>query len=140
MIKRSDIVNLARTWIHTPYLHQGRTRQGIDCAGLVIRIFQDEGLTDYDVNGYSRTPSDAMMRRVLKDICVEVLFDQLKPTDIMHMSFERQPRHLAIVTMINPIRILHADSEAGEVVEHLLDNKWKTRFRGAYRVPGVEDD
>ena len=34
---RDSIVAEARTWLDTPYLHQGRRKgHGVDCLGLVI--------------------------------------------------------------------------------------------------------
>lgn len=37
-----EIVEVARTWIGTPYHHQGATRQaGCDCLGLVRGVFFD---------------------------------------------------------------------------------------------------
>ena len=34
----SAIVAAARTWLGVPWRHQGRTRQGVDCAGLVVLV------------------------------------------------------------------------------------------------------
>ena len=35
VIKRREIVAAARDWVGVPYRHQGRTRNGIDCIGLL---------------------------------------------------------------------------------------------------------
>jgi cell wall-associated NlpC family hydrolase len=32
------IVSAARSWLGVPWRHQGRTRQGVDCAGLVVLV------------------------------------------------------------------------------------------------------
>ena len=61
----SDIVDQARGYLGTPFLHQGRTRHGLDCVGLVIRVAHDLGLSDYDIDHYARAPSGRMMARVL---------------------------------------------------------------------------
>ena len=36
VIKRREIVDAARNWVGVPYRHQGRTRNGIDCVGLLL--------------------------------------------------------------------------------------------------------
>ncbi len=37
----SDVVRTARTWLGTPYHHQGRLKGvGVDCAGLLIGVAQ----------------------------------------------------------------------------------------------------
>ena len=34
-----DVVRMARTWLGTPYHHQGRVKgAGVDCGGLVIGV------------------------------------------------------------------------------------------------------
>ena len=46
------IVAAARSWLGVPWRHQGRARQGIDCAGLVVLVGRGLGLTDYDTAAY----------------------------------------------------------------------------------------
>lgn len=42
-----DIIPLARAWIGTPYLHQGRLRGvGCDCAGLLRGLWREVYGTD----------------------------------------------------------------------------------------------
>lgn len=53
-MKREDVIQTALTWSEVPWRHQGRTRRGIDCAGLVLNVGNDLGLMDYHVNNYPR--------------------------------------------------------------------------------------
>ena len=50
------IVAAARSWLGVPWRHQGRTRQGVDCAGLVVLVGRELGLADYDTTAYGRRP------------------------------------------------------------------------------------
>ena len=50
------IVAAARVWLGVPWRHQGRTRQGVDCAGLVVLVGRGLGLADYDTCAYGRRP------------------------------------------------------------------------------------
>ena len=41
----SSIVAAAQTWIGTPYLYGGESRSGVDCSGLVQRVFRTDGVS-----------------------------------------------------------------------------------------------
>jgi cell wall-associated NlpC family hydrolase len=51
-----QIVAAARAWLGVPWRHQGRTCQGIDCAGLVVLVGRALEICDYDTTAYSRRP------------------------------------------------------------------------------------
>ena len=51
------VVAQARTWLGTPWRHQGRSPRGVDCAGLVVLVARALGLADHDVAGYGRHSS-----------------------------------------------------------------------------------
>jgi len=133
-LSRSDIIGAARAYLGVPYLHQGRTRQGLDCVGLLLCVAHDLGITDYEIDHYSRVPSGRMMQRLLAKHVTRVPLSDLHTADILHIAFQQQPQHLAFVTDKG---MIHADSRHG-VVEHHLVDPWRSRIRAAYRVPGVE--
>jgi len=60
----ADIVAYARTWIGTRWVHQGRTPQGIDCAGLLIKVAEHFELEHADMQGYRRDPGRAFLQHV----------------------------------------------------------------------------
>lgn len=129
-----SIVIEARKYLGVPYLHQGRNRKGIDCIGLLISVAQNLGISDFNIDGYSRLPSGRMMQRLMRDHMTEIALKEAGEGDVLHMSFGNQPQHVAVITETNPIRIIHADSERGKVVEHVLDDQWMRCVRGVYRV------
>jgi cell wall-associated NlpC family hydrolase len=55
-VEPSDIIAAGRSWLGMPWRHQGRTRQGVDCAGLVVLVGRGLGLADYDTQAYGRRP------------------------------------------------------------------------------------
>lgn len=128
--RRSDVVEHARTYLGVPYVHQGRTRHGLDCIGLVVRVAHDLGLSAYEISHYARVPSGRLMIRLLKENCQAIPPSTAQPGDLLHIAYGKQPQHLAIVTERG---MIHADSRHG-VVEHGLI---PDRIRGAYRLPGV---
>jgi cell wall-associated NlpC family hydrolase len=56
MAIRADIVAAARGWIGVPWRHQGRSRAGVDCVGLIVVVCRELGLSDYDSTVYGRDP------------------------------------------------------------------------------------
>lgn len=54
-IDRVEIVAMARSWLGTPWIHQGRLKSvGVDCGGLIIGVGKETGLLDFDTQAYSR--------------------------------------------------------------------------------------
>lgn len=133
MTTRRQIVDEARSYIGCRWHHQGRSRAGVDCVGLVVRVSHALGLTDFDTSDYSRQPDPAMMRATLAQYMEPVGRYQLG--DVLLMRFEREPQHVAIVTDKG---IIHAYAQARRVVEHRLDSLWKSRIVGAYQFKGIE--
>jgi cell wall-associated NlpC family hydrolase len=134
MTTRQQIIDAARSYKGCRYHHQGRTRAGIDCAGLLVCVARDVGIsTEGDQTGYSRTPDGMSLKRALDDFGVRV--DTFQPGDFLLMRFDSQPQHIAIVTDVG---IIHSYLSARRVVEHRLSDDWRARIVQAYAFPGVE--
>lgn len=135
----SDIVAEARSWLDTPFRHQGRVRGvGVDCAGVVVQVGQALGLVEYDTTNYGRQPVPSRMGEILDRYLVRILLQDVQPGDIYWMRFG-DPMHVAIASTLEDGRagIIHAYSHIGRCVEHGLDVKWRRRIVRAYRYPGV---
>ena len=135
MVTRADIVMEARRWIGTRYKHQGRSTAGIDCAGLIIKVAHNLGLSTHDETNYARRPDGYAMLRSLNGNAVRVN-RPCKPGDIILLSFQDYPQHLAIVSDTG---MIHSYALARKVVEHGLDDVWRKRIIHAYEFPGVTD-
>ena len=131
---REQIIQTARGYLGVKYMHQGRSRNGVDCIGLVLLVAHDLNLTDFDIDHYSRVPSGMMMQRKLREHCARLAISEIQPGDVLHIAYGSQPQHLALVTDQG---MIHADNIRG-VVEHGLTKYWLGKVRGAYRLPGVE--
>jgi len=66
MTTPEQIVDYARTWLGTRWVHQGRSERGIDCAGLLVKTGQNFDLPHTDVHGYGRTPDVQFMKAIRK--------------------------------------------------------------------------
>ena len=140
MAIRHIIVEAARRWLGTPFLHQGRTQGlGVDCAGLLVGVAHELGLSQFENTSYSRSPDGVTMERTLNAELDRIPFVAVRPGDVLFFSFFRHAQHLAIVTQANPLYIIHAHQPNDRVVEHRLDNQWRARVRGSFCFHGVSD-
>lgn len=133
MTTRADVVATARGYLGVRWHHQGRSVAGMDCAGLVVRVAHDLGLSDFDSADYGRLPLGQKMREIMDANMDRVTAYQ--PGDVLLMRFETEPQHLAIVTDYG---IIHALAQSRKVVEHRLDDVWASRIVAAYKFRGIE--
>ena len=139
MTTPADVVAAARSWLGVPWLHQGRTRAGIDCAGLLICIARELGLVApaFDVNGYGLQPDGTMAQA-----CTAHLRPgPLAPGSLLLLQFAgAEPQHLAVIVPYRhagALAIVHALRPRGAVVEHRIDDIWRRRVAGVFAFPGV---
>jgi NlpC/P60 family putative phage cell wall peptidase len=130
MIERERIILEARSWKGTPFRHQGRIKgMACDCAGLVIGVARELDLPYRDVLDYGRQPHLKRMRTALDEQMDRIAIGSAKPGDVIWITWQRYPQHLAILTDIG---MIHAYESAGEVVEHPMNNGWRSLIRAAY--------
>lgn len=138
MTTPDDIITEARTWLGTPFRHQGRVRGlGVDCAGLVIGVGNALALfggEHVDHRAYGHSPHAGAMAQVLATHLDRVLGDDLRPGDVLHMRFDAEPQHLAIYTGET---IIHSYAVVRKCVEHRLDDVWRARIDSVWRYRGI---
>lgn len=146
-MKRSEIVNIARSYIGTPFHHQGRKKGiGIDCVGLLVCVMRECGLKVEDQANYNGLIDSGLLRSKLDAHLVEVglslamvgntqiMRQSYQPGDILLLRIGKIPQHIAIVTDGG---IIHTHEGSGKVVETEL-SRWEERIVSAYSFPGVE--
>jgi len=140
-ITRMDAVAEARTWLGTPFKHQGCLKGvACDCIGLAKGVGVSLGLVDYDPTtpealtyaNYSMMPDSKRMREALGKWLVSIPVPEATLADILFMAWGREPQHVALITDKG---IIHSYSGVGKVVEHSLDERWQRRVTAAYRYP-----
>jgi cell wall-associated NlpC family hydrolase len=124
-----DVVNAARSWIGTKFQHQGRTRAGVDCAGLLIVVAQDLGYPVVDVRDYGRQPDPSRMGGALGEQMDRISIGKVEQGDVLWLAWKRDPQHLCIVTDLG---VIHSYEAIGRVVEHPLDQRLRGRVRAAF--------
>lgn len=134
-----DIAIEARTWVGVPWVHQGRTRDGIDCAGLVVEVARARRGNTFDVSDYQAQASDETMQALCADHMDPIDAHAVWPGDVVVIRFQNQ-RHMAIVgdyPVPGHLSLIHASSTHGQVVEHRLDSVWRRLIMSAYRMRGA---
>lgn len=139
-IKADDILASARSYIGVPFQHQGRSRQCLDCVGLLLKVADDLTVPYTDVEGYTRRPWGGLLEQTFDDHVASGQLVKVEPSqrqkgDFLMMRFKGQPQHLAVFTGEN---IIHAYEAVGKVCEHRLDEMWASRIVRVYRLKGVD--
>lgn len=138
MLTRQIIVDEARKWIDTRWVHQGRSPAGIDCAGLLVCVLSDLGLPVEDMAGYRRSPEGFRFR--------EHIFNQTEyaaepaPGHIALFRESRLPTHTGFFgERDGKLTLIHAYAPVGKVIEEVFDHDWPKLLVAVRRVVGVED-
>lgn len=140
-VSGADIVTAARSYMGVRWLHQGRSREGIDCAGLVLKVAHELGLTEFDTADYAPQATDETMLALCSEHMQPVEFADLRPGDVVVMAYDDN-RHLAFVGdyLYGGLSLIHAYSQAPRrVVEHRFADEFTARVRGCFRFPEVTE-
>ncbi len=136
IVSRINIVEKAREYVNTKFRHQGRIKGvGIDCAGLIVCVGKELGITEYDNREYGRLPNANRMENILKENLIEIQIHEALPGDVLFFAFDAEPQHVGILSENN--YVIHSYAAVKKCVEHRIDDVWKDRIRAAYRYPGV---
>ncbi len=137
-IKMNRLIEETRTWLGTPFHHQGRVKQvGCDCIGLIVGVAAVLGRPEarYDRQDYGRLPDGNRLYHLLKEHCVEVSQGDMRPADIALFRFDSNPQHVGILSDYpgGGLGVIHAYAQARKVVEHYLDESWKAKIVAVFR-------
>ena len=148
----SEVVEVARGLIDTPYKFQGRVPGvGCDCIGLVILTAWELGLfefderpraadrrkgtREFDFRNYSRNPGSILEPEVKKH-CQPL--SELTEGALALFAIANVTQHCGIISHYrNDWGLIHAYENVGMVKEHRLINWWKDKLVGIYKLPNV---
>jgi cell wall-associated NlpC family hydrolase len=139
MITKEDIVKEARTWLNTPFHHQGRIKSvGVDCAGLVIGVGRALGLCPDFIDNidYARIP-DGRVKILLTKHLIKVPFADRQAGDVISIAWAKEPQHVAILTDKNTIIHAYGIGSKGKVVETTLAGRHLACVSNVYRFSEV---
>lgn len=136
MSTNETIVEIARTWVGTPYHHQASIRGvGCDCLGLIRGVWRelygDEPRVDTYSPSWGNVGADARLLAAAQEHLTSV--DTLTPGHvvILYVRHARSPKHCAIIS--GDDMMIHAYSGKG-VVENTL-GYWRNQIAGIFAYP-----
>ena len=138
MATRTQILTEARTWIGTPYHHQGRCKgAGADCVGVVLGVARSLQVSSFNTTAYGRYPKGEQLRQLLHEHAVFVANDTpWLPAQIALMRFDSEPQHLGILSgKPDDLYLIHAYSNLGKAAEHRLADVWRARVLERFEFP-----
>ena len=140
MTTRAEIIAEARSWLKTPYRHQGRLK-GIasDCAGMVNKVGESKGcVSSEDANrkDYGREPDPIKMKAALDKLFIRVPKAEMRPGDIPWMRAQTKAQHIGILSERNTL--IHAVQNY-DVQELPLESFVKHKIVAVYRFKGLSD-
>jgi NlpC/P60 family putative phage cell wall peptidase len=140
--KHNRIVEAARKWIGTPYVHQASKRGvGCDCLGLLRGVWRDlfgnepEGAPPYSADWSEGSGAEDMYRAFKRH------FDEIAPADVAPGDvalFRMMPwgpaKHCAIVAWrFGRLTLIHSRANT-RVQEEPLTEMWRRRMAYAFRL------
>lgn len=125
-------VEIARSWIGTPWEHQGRGPRSIDCIGLMVKCFPVRDRTDY-----GRSPHDGKLEAdVAEQFGPPIPMDQMRAGDLALLAFPRVIRHVGIIAghWTGGLSIIHTWAGGPRCVcETRIDDDWLKRIKFVHR-------
>lgn len=140
MAKTKQVIELARTWIGTPYHHQASLKGvGVDCIGLVRGVYRElYGIEPPELINYSADWGDANGNEDM----VLAAFKYLEPVSLSNVSAgdvvlvrwtkERVAKHCLIMT--GDTTAIHAYNRS-PVAEINMSEWWRSRIVFAFSFP-----
>jgi NlpC/P60 family putative phage cell wall peptidase len=136
----SNVINLARGWIGTPYHHQASLRGiGCDCLGLVRGVWREIYGSDPEMSpAYSRDWAEASgletMLLAAGRHLTPIPLGEIAPGHVLifRLRAETVAKHSAILTSANTM--VHA-MEGAFAAEVPLSPWWRRRIAAAFAFP-----
>lgn len=135
---RTQIIAEARTWLGTPWRHQGRTTRGMDCIGLLVAVGKRLNLIQYDVKGYPRQANRHEMVGYFQNVLTEIPVPQRQPGSILLFRDGLYTCHTGIIgDSVNGHTLIHGYFVRGKVVEEPLNPEWISKITHCFEFPGI---
>ena len=121
--KQAQLWHHAQTFLGVPYRYGGSSRTGMDCSGLVVRIYKDI----FDI-----TLPKSTARLYQQEQWITLGFLEIGDLVFFHAGQGRTPEHMGIY--LGNDSFIHASSKSGVIISKLSNPYYKKRFLGARRI------
>lgn len=142
-INGNDIVDAAKTYIGVRYREQGRNRNGLDCAGLIVCAGVDaDAFHPHAANtiakNYSRRPNaEEFTKHMIEAGCTRLRYGDHTHGDILRLAFSNWPVHIGIYEIDERgiPWIIHAYLPMKKVVREPLSRELESIISTVWRYP-----
>lgn len=120
-------------FIGLPYADRGRSRDGVDCWGLVRLVLASHGIDVPSYAGrYASVQERAEVASLIEDVKPSWMkVDDPRELDLAIFRHGRLETHVAIV--VEPGRMLHVSTGVPSRIESYQDEYWCRRLTGFWR-------
>ena len=126
-----EYVESLRKYLGVPWVHQGRTKYGLDCIGLLLVAARDLGMEVYDDPTYSLNPDHTRFLALLRTNLYEIPIATRGIGDIMlYVEKGTPPLHVAVVSRLAPREmVIHCPSRRKVCEVDCTPSQIRTVFR-----------
>ena len=122
-----------------PFRADGRTREGLDCWGLVVMVYRERlGVSLPEFPGAYPDESPESLRTAAGVAREErkrwTRVESPRPYDVALLRLQGLPCHVGVV--VSKTAMLHAMAGIESCVERFTGPHWKDRIEGFYRYAG----
>ncbi|MFA3917854.1 NlpC/P60 family protein [Ruegeria hyattellae] len=138
-----EIVEVARSWLGTPYRHQSAARgAGCDCLGLIRGVWREcygaepETAPAYSMD-WSEPKGEERMWAAARRHLIPCEAGTWRPGDVLlfRMRSGSVAKHVGILSEVGPVpRFIHSYSGHG-VVESALSAPWRRKVVARFEFP-----
>lgn len=136
MVDSRAIDSAVPMFLGIPYRHGGRTKDGLDCLGLVYLFYQQLGVripdgdgTPYPADWYKKDAG--RLQRGIETLGNPVSLSDLKPLDLVYFKIGGLISHLGVV--VKPGKFIHVMKDR-KVEVSPLNLFWRRYLAGARRL------
>lgn len=140
-LTRDRVVATARAFLGTPFRHQGRSPQGLDCVGLLICLARALDLPHADVTGYTRRAEGMGFLAHFRGQLTEIPLPAARTADVLVFVETVFPCHTGVLSERHGIpHLIHAHAPRRQVIEEPYAPAWQAKARFAFRFPHLIED
>ena len=122
----SVLTEYCMSWVGTPHVQGGMSKNGVDCSGFVSNVYKD-------VYGITLPRRSADME---KEVDLTVKQSQLKEGDLVFFG-KNGVNHVGIYLQDN--NFIHTSTSKGVIVSSLEEKYWKENYRSCGHHPKVNN-
>ncbi|AEE96205.1 C40 family peptidase [Mahella australiensis] len=137
-VSRENLLQVIEKYKRVPFVHNGRSMDGLDCLGFVVLFYKEFGIYIPDGDGtpigeqWFRDDPERYIRGIKALDGEDLGMEQLQPLDLVYFTLRRHIiNHTGI--MISKSEFVHMFPKKGLMISQ-FDLFWKMRFRGGKRL------